>query len=261
MAASNSTQMRSGLWPRDARRCTESSGEQKVYDALRAGLPDGWRVWHSLRLRSRKSGQFGEADFVIADPSGPAVLIVEVKGGEIQCADGRWFQNGHAMGSSPLDQALSFRKLLIERFKDLHVHLPTTGCAICFPDMIFEKGPPGDDLQGLVIGEQELPYLKDILPVVMSRAVPDPWTVSSGWMQTIHKVWGKTWTPSISLGGKAGLDAERRLKLDEDQVRILECLDGNDRLFITGSAGTGETVLAAGAPRNFAMPGSNRKIF
>ncbi|MDZ7697762.1 MAG: AAA family ATPase [Deltaproteobacteria bacterium] len=151
------------------------------------------------------------------------------------------------METPPLDQALSFRKLLIERFKDFHVQLPTTGCAVCFPDMFFDKGPPGDDLRGLVIGAQELPYLKDILPVVMNRAVPDPWPVSSGWMQAIQKLWGETWTPSISLGGRVELDAERRLRLDEDQVRILECLDGNNRLFITGSAGTGKTVLAARA--------------
>lgn len=211
MAASNSTQMRSGLWPRDARRRTESSAEQKVYDALKAGLGDGWQAWHSLRLRNRESGQFGEADFVIADPSGPAVLILEVKGGEIQCADGRWFQNGHVLKRSPMDQAHSFKNLLIERFKALNINLPTTGCAVCFPDVVFEKAPSGDDLQGLVIGEQELPYLKDILPVVMKRAVPDPRPVSSGWLHAIHKLWGETWTPSISLGGRVKRDAEKRL--------------------------------------------------
>lgn len=237
----------SAIWPKETPRYTGPSAEQKAYDALKVGLPDGWQAWHSLRLRSRESGQFGEGDFLIADPSGPAVLILEVKGGKIQCMDGRWFQNGHAMESSPLDQALSFRKLLIERLKDLHVHLPTTGCAVCFPDVVFEEGPIGDDLRGLVIGEQELPYLKDILPVVMNRAVPDPWPVSSGWLHAIHKLWGETWTPSISLGGKVDLDAGKRLRLDEAQARVLECLDGNERLFITGSAGTGKTVLAARA--------------
>ena len=37
-----------------------------------------------MRLRSREDGEFGEADFVIADPNRPAMLILEVKGGEIE---------------------------------------------------------------------------------------------------------------------------------------------------------------------------------
>ena len=71
------------LWPREMPRHSESEAEKKVYEALKSSLPEGWYVWHSLRLRTRKKGQFTEADFVIADPMRPALLILEVKGGKI----------------------------------------------------------------------------------------------------------------------------------------------------------------------------------
>ncbi len=138
-------------------RHTDSEAEKKVFEALKAGLPKRWHAWHSLRLRSRHAGQSGETDFVIADPGKPALLLLEVKGGQIEMRDGRWHQNGHAMEPPPLNRAFAFRSLLIERFRELNINPPTIGCAVCFPDAVFEKGPSGDDLDGLVIGEKDLP--------------------------------------------------------------------------------------------------------
>jgi len=104
-------------------------------------------------------------DFVIEDPGKPALLVIEVKGGQIEVFDGSWYQNGHLMDPPPMNQALAFRSLLIDRLKDLKVDVPKIGCAVCFPDTIFEKGPSGDDLRRLVIGKKDLPYLKEVLPV------------------------------------------------------------------------------------------------
>jgi len=166
------------LWPKETPRHTVSVAEKKVYEALKSGLPKGWYGWHSLRLRSTRSGQFDETDFVIADPGKPALLVIEVKGGQIEVSNGHWYQNGRLIDPPPLNQALAFRSLLIDRLRDLKVDMPKIGCAICFPDTIFEKGPSGDDLRGLVIGEKDLPYLKEVLPTVMHRAVPNPWPTS-----------------------------------------------------------------------------------
>jgi hypothetical protein len=62
-------------------------------------------------------GEFSEADFIIADPNRPSVLILEVKGGQITQRDGRWLQNNIPLKTSPLDQAFIFRRQLIERFR------------------------------------------------------------------------------------------------------------------------------------------------
>ena len=65
-----------GLWPREAPRQTKFEAERRVYKALKTSLPKGWYVWHSLKLRIKKKGEFGEAVFIIADPSRPSALIL-----------------------------------------------------------------------------------------------------------------------------------------------------------------------------------------
>jgi hypothetical protein len=171
-----------GLWPREIPRHTESEAEEKVYKALKISLPRGWYGWHSLKLRTRKKGEFSETDFIIADPNRPGILILEVKGGQIEQRDGQWYQNSLPVKSSPFDQAFLFRKNLVGRFKEENAKAPTIGVAVCYPDTFFDQQPTQDDLKGLVIGGQDLPYLNKILPDVMACAVPDPWPVKGPWI-------------------------------------------------------------------------------
>ena len=112
------SQTTTGLWPREAPRKTKSEAEEKVYYALSTLLPKGWYAWHSLKLRTKTKGEFSEADFIIADPNCPSVLVIEVKGGQIEQRDGRWLQNNTPLKTPPLDQAFNFRRQLIERFKE-----------------------------------------------------------------------------------------------------------------------------------------------
>lgn len=237
-------QTSAGLWPRENPRETKSEAERKVYDAVKASLPDGWYAWHSLKLRTRKRGEFSEADFIIADPNRPSVLILEVKGGQIKQHDGQWHQNNLPLKEPPLDQTFNFRRHLIERFRENRVEPPTIGVATCFPDTFFSRQPTQSDLQGLVIGGQDLPYLDKILKDVMERAVPDPWPVKGPWIKSLHDFWGETWVPRLRLGEKIQLDADHRIQLDEEQLGKLDEIDENDRVLIRGAAGTGKTLLA-----------------
>ena len=246
---------RPGLWPSEMPRHTESEAEQKVHKAFKGSLPKGWYAWHSLRLRTREKGEFSEADFIIADPNRPGILIVEVKGGQIEQRDGQWYQNSVQLKSSPLDQAFSFRKKLIRRFKEENTKAPTIGVAVCFPDTSFDQQPAQDDLKGLVIGAQDIPYLNNILPDVMAHAVPEPWPVKGPWIRLLHALWGETWIPDICLGGRVEMDEESRLQLDQEQISILENLEENNRLLIKGSAGTGKTLLAREAALREARQG------
>ena len=105
-----------GLYPREKPRHTESYAEPKVYNALKANLPEGWYAWHSLSIHREDTGEFGETDFVIAIPNRPAILLIEVKGGNIEQHDGRWFQNNNPI--SPFDQAHTFKRKLEIRLKE-----------------------------------------------------------------------------------------------------------------------------------------------
>ncbi|MBN2567906.1 MAG: NERD domain-containing protein/DEAD/DEAH box helicase [Deltaproteobacteria bacterium] len=244
-----------GLWPREIPRQTKSEAERRVYDALKISLPNGWHAWHSLKLRTKAKGEFSEADFIIADPDRPSLLILEVKGGQIAQHDGHWQQNNLPLKEPPLDQAFNFRRQLIDRFKEDNIEPPTIGVAACFPDTFFSQQPAQDDLQGLIIGGQDLPYLDKVLKDVMERAVPDPWPVKGPWIKALHDFWGETWVPRLRLGDRIHLDTDHRIQLDKEQLERLDEIDENDHVLIRGGAGTGKTLLAREAALRHAAKG------
>ena len=249
------SQTNSGLWPRDIPRQTKSEAERRVYDALKISLPEGWYAWHSLKLRTKTKGEFSEADFIIADPNRPSLLILEVKGGQISQQDGHWYQNNLPLKEPPLDQAFNFRRQLIDRFKEDNVESPTIGVAACFPETFVSQQPTQSDLQGLIIGRQDLPYLDKILKDVMERAVPDPWPVKGPWIKALHDFWGATWVPRLRLGEKIQLDTDHRIQLDQEQLGKLDEIEENDRVLIRGGAGTGKTLFAREAASRQAAKG------
>jgi hypothetical protein len=174
-------------------------------------------------------------------------LILEVKGGKIEVIDGHWHQNGKVMQVSPLEQAHRFLDKLARRFKEEKLQRPTIGAAVCFPDTSFSRQPTHDDLSGLVIGGQDLPYLDKILPDVMERAVPSPSPAAGRWVECLHAFWGETWKPSLNLGAKIRLEEENRIQLDLEQLQRLDEIEENDRVFLRGPAGSGKTLLASEA--------------
>ncbi len=69
------------------------------------------------------------------------------------------------------------------------------------------------------------------------------------WIDQLHRLWGETWVPSLSLGTRARELDERRFELDAVQLGILDGLLDNDRVLVQGGAGSGKTLLAAEAAR------------
>jgi hypothetical protein len=124
------------------------------------------------------------------------------------------------------------------------VERPRIGVAVCFPDTLFSRQPTNDDLEGIVIGAQDLPYLDKILGDVMERAVPHASPVGGRWLDALHAFWGETWKPGLNLGAKIRFEEENRFQLDLEQLQRLDEIEENDRVFLKGSAGSGKTLLA-----------------
>ena len=245
----------SRIWPKYEPDCIRSEAERKVYRAFYNALPENLVIWHSLRLRSPITGEHCEADFVIADSSKPGIIIIEVKGGLISKQNGAWYQYDRPLDASPLDQAHRCRRILLDCFRHKGVHPPYITVAACFPDCEFDMQPTQGDLDGIVLGHHDMPYLADNIPLLFDRAIPTPWTVDSQWIQTIHKLWGETWVPSINLGRKIKFEQDQRIKLDQEQSARLHEICSNRRMLITGGAGTGKTILAREAAVRLAERG------
>ena len=244
-----------GIWPRQQPRQTESQAENKVYQAISKFLPKGMWAWHSMRLRSPKSGEHAEADFILADPARPGAVILEVKGGQICQQDGAWYQYDKLLNPPPLDQAHRCRRILMDCLESKGVKAPFIAVAACFPDCSFDKQPSQGNLNGIVLSQEHLVHLEEILPTLVERAIPQPWPADSKWVYELHQLWGETWIPCMRLGRQVELEKEQRLRLDEEQAARLCELEDNRRMLITGGAGTGKTVLAREAALRMAAQG------
>ena len=235
--------MAEGTWPRQAPRTTESHAEHKVYQALRETLPEGWTAWHSLRIRTAE-GYEGEGDFVIAIPE-RGYLVLEVKGGRVEMRDGRWFQNGHPLETAPREQAHGYARTLRARLKELGCLSVPFGILTIFPDTRFTHGPGQDDLRGSILGSQDLPWLGEAISSKLDLAFPEDFLVPArNWIAMLHSLWGETWVPRLKLGQLAEVNAEQRLRLDQEQLRLIDALSANNRLLVEGTAGSGKTLLA-----------------
>ena len=243
-----------GLWPREQSRPTDSQAEQRVYDALSRTLLKGWTAWHSLRVRT-EHGFEGEGDFVLAIP-GRGFLVLEVKGGSLEMRDGRWFQNGHPLDKAPREQAHGFAKTLLSRLKELGSFSVPFGILTIFPDTSFSFTPDQDDLRGLILGGQDLPWLGEAISAKLEQAFPEGFVVpSQNWTGMLHNLWGETWFPRLKLGQLAKVGADQRLRLDQEQLRLIDALASNDRLLVQGTAGSGKTIIAREAALRMAEAG------
>lgn len=229
------------LYPKGGPRPTSSNAELAFYKALMKGLPPGWQAWHSLKLRLGKDWE-GEGDFVIAVPK-RATVIVEEKGGAIECRDGQWLQNGKPM-RSPREQAHRFRNILGTTLAKT-VSVPPILIITAFPDTPFQLPPSHGDLADAVLGQQDLTWLGDALASLVERLLLEtPPFGDAGWSAALHRLWGDTWVPRISLGTRIQLRDQQLVPLDQEQLLYLDMLDHSERLLVTGGPGTGKTHLA-----------------
>jgi hypothetical protein len=242
-----------GVYPRAQPRSTKSHAEIAVYEALKMHLPAGWYAWHSLRIMY-DNGMFGEGDFVIVKPE-RGLLVLEVKGGNVEQRDGRWFQNGSPMKPDPRAQANEFVRKLISRLERERCAPPAYGVATCFPDVSFDTAPGADDLAQTTIGRRDLPWLDERLKSLLDYALPESRRPRGPWIERLYEMWGDTWIPALSLGNRGRMEDSERAPLDEQQIRTLQMVERNANLLVEGGAGTGKTLLAREAACRFAAKG------
>jgi len=246
-----------GLYPKEAIPEYSPESEKKVYDAIKEALPSNWYAWHSLKMRTMNN-EFAEADFVIVDPN-QGILILEVKGGLISKQEGLWHQNNKPLKTAPLTQAKSCCHILLNKFKEKDIIPPRIGVAVCLPDTWLSQQPTQGDLEGIVIGAEQLPYFNEILPDLLEKTLHTikKRKTSGGWIKELHNMWCESWVPETRLSIRIKAGEEKLLRLDREQFSALSRIIENNIVIVKGHAGTGKTVLACELARKEAALNRN----
>lgn len=250
-----------------------SQAEARFYRACRDQLDDRIMVLHSVRFVSRNGcgiAHDGEADFIILDPAS-GFAVIEVKGGGITFdpVSGKWKsvdrKGTYNSIKNPIQQAMIQKKTLLDLLRShpswsrMGNPMVLAAHGVFFPD-VRDVGPfvSPECTRDMVGGNSDLQYL-------------------NRWLSALLRMWGSGDRRLSPLGAEGIAIAEevfcrqievrplvsvllrdeevRRIKLTEQQSRILRTLGARHRAAICGGAGTGKTVLALQRARELASSG------
>lgn len=244
----------------------KSKGERDLYKKCKE-LPEDYIVLFSLPwIHQTPSGEArdGETDFVIIHKD-RGLLTVEVKGGGIKCEQefDKWYSTDrfgveHEI-KNPFKQALKSKYQISDYLKDSNCWVtsrPTTGHAVFFPSISNKQVYVSADKPIEIIGDSDdLNQLQKWIDVSMSYWGSNG--IGKVGMQRIEKIFCSTIEAKSLLRDRIAEDEYQRIQLTEDQKRILRGLSSAHRAKITGSAGTGKTVLALDRAKTLSEQGQN----
>jgi hypothetical protein len=238
--------------------------EARLFERLRRELPDDYVLIHSLNIPGRalpggRPGSDVESDFVLLHPK--CRLVLEVKGGGIECVDGVWSttnKTGKHEITPPFHQArfnsFDIYNYLKDKFGDGSLgYRSLFGYAIILPDVDLDA-PTIEGDPRRIIGKTELESTSMLEIVERQVAIsaqmfkekfPDqdepPLMTPELIAQTIQLL-----RPDLRLIPSLSADQmdKQLLKLSAEQMRSLNMMERNPRLRVTGGPGSGKTLLA-----------------
>ena len=225
--------------------------ERMVVEAFRDRLTDGWLVIPDVGLSGDRDRQM---DIVLAHER-EGVAVVEVKGHRPEILQGVWTSNGSAMSPPPLDQAKGNSYALRDRLRLLvpgleHLHVEY---AVAFPNTLNIVGTlPEDVNRAQIFTSHSLDQPQEAVAALMSYRWGNQPIGAEG-LEAIIKVLRPNATFTWDPEARARLARTRLEQICGQHVRVLERLDANRRVVVTGAAGTGKTRLAMAWARRALM--------
>jgi hypothetical protein len=243
-------------------------GERDVFNMIAAGSDD-WVVLHSLDLAPWNRGLRTELDFVVIVPD-TGMLCIEVKSHENISFDGdRW--HPETISRSPFKQSSDGRHTFYRRLAELAPdfrRIPIVHCCI-FPRSPFDL-PPNLSVQSWEVMDSRTfrsfdsgdNFCSD-LKTRMQRSIatdaniaPLNMPLSRSQIESILKCC----LPIQKRHPGAREEIERRQEQMENLLRdqqkpVLQLAALNDRLVVSGGAGTGKTLIAMEVARRTAEQG------
>lgn len=238
--------------------------ERLVYRALKEQLSNAFVVLHSYPwLRPDRDGALreGEADFIVLHQE-KGMLVLEVKGGELRYENGTWKRkkkHGYEPITDPFKQARNSMHYLVDRIEkqtagDVRSHHYSYGHAVVFPhDNYTGAIPPGAD-KSMILSRRQMESLDKAIETAMAswpqRAEP---LSDHQWrrMGTALLPEFKLFRPIV---GNASDVFEKIQEMTDEQIELLGGLyEDNNRVYVSGVAGSGKTQLAFDRATHLAM--------
>jgi len=247
--------------------------EREVAKCLVERLPEDVLVFHSYPwLRAEQTSRNveylaeGETDFLIVDPK-RGLLTLEIKGGEIEYepTSRGWFRilpNRRKPIPDPFQQVSKNHHRLLhmiqEATKRVGIEMRSThGFAVVFPDCDYDGPPPPGADHTIILGAKDLEFIDRRVGDVLRRYSHGK--EAFGPSQDEYAKIKETLLPEFRLipilGRRVKNDDEQLVRATELQAEALEGLYANDRVLVSGPAGTGKTMLAMARAKSFSQQG------
>jgi hypothetical protein len=240
-------------------------GEKRIFELIReAPGTEEWIVLHSLLLAKHVSKPMGEIDFAFLIP-GRGIICLEVKSHRaIEFTEGIWLYGAlRKRGKNPFSQAGEGMFTVRERIaakSDNSSSIPFAH-GVCFPFASF-LAESIEWARWQIIDHRDLfeTGLKSSLEKLLHQttrqnltrekgAFVDPEKFTVPVAENILSILRPSFELVPSTSSKRAEGEKELLKLTNQQYLILDAVESNPRLLISGPAGTGKTVLTNEAVR------------
>lgn len=245
------------------------SSEKKVFNALKNDkniITKNWIVYHSLNYpvsisKSKRSSflYFGESDFLILAKD-IGIINIEVKGGSITCLDGVWHLKSRYesknLSKSPIKQAHDTKYNIQEYIRKKFNRNYPQEYLVIFPDCSLSN--ISDNIEysenNIIDADQFYNNFSQKITNLVKNLKPGGNIVNLE-NDAINKL-KKIIRPDFETHIKTSTilkDSENEIyQYTKDQLKVLERLEHEPRLLVTGSQGTGKTVMAEEIIKRFA---------
>lgn len=246
-----------------------SPGEKDIFEKFKhSSQAEDWIVLHSYNIADHIRQITGEADFLVVAP-GKGVLCLEIKAHQHICrTEGLWhYGNNPPEARGPFVQAseamYSVRQKLLAKRSDLY-HIPFFS-AVIMPrtDMQLDGDPVEWHPWQLI--DAKLYRHKDIVSLLedvfdrsrqhLSEVKSASWFNINSNSPTLEECQRILATLRPDFENIPSTKSRRRMLVEElayytaEQVTVLDRIEDNPRVLLSGPAGTGKTLLAIEAAR------------
>ena len=262
------------MYPTQISSSTKSYAERLLFKRFQE-MPDtdDWSVLHSVAIAGHITQSQGECDFIVVAP-GLGTFALEVKGGIISHLNGEWFSTDKGGKTYKIKNPQAEVNDGMHSLKDFifgndpgDLRNTLFGFGVAFPEVSVHHQFSVPDLDDAQIAD--IDDAADMKSYIIRLSKFWKGRITNPHIQAPNKKQADAIVAllrpdhefKVSVGSEIRSVERQTLTLTDNQKDVFEGLLENDRCLISGSAGTGKTVLATVCARHFLEKGKRVGFF